>query len=58
MTESPFEKTGNANWAQCPACDHWFHVATSLLRMETVDLICPGCAKPFAPKDAKALIQN
>ncbi len=58
MTDSPFEKTGNANWAQCPACDHWFHVATSLIRLETVELICPECAKALLPKDAKALIRN
>ncbi|MEX2453133.1 MAG: hypothetical protein WD470_00425 [Rhodospirillaceae bacterium] len=58
MTDSPFEKTGNANWAQCPDCDHWFHVATALLRMETVDLICPECSTAFLPRNAKAMIQN
>lgn len=58
MTDSPYEKTGNANWAQCPDCDHWFHVASSLLNMEGVDLICPGCGKAFPAGEAKALIRN
>lgn len=58
MTDSPYEKTGNANWAQCPECDHWFHVASSLIRMETVDLICPDCGATFKPTDAKALLSN
>lgn len=47
MTESPFEKTGNATWTQCPTCDYWFHVAPSLLAMKTVKLICPKCSQAF-----------
>jgi hypothetical protein len=58
MSDSLFDKTGNATWAQCPACDYWFHVAPALLALETVDLICPDCSKPFAPADAKAMIGN
>lgn len=58
MNDSPHEKTGNANWAQCPECGHWFHVSIALLNLETVDLICPDCSAAFAPADAKALIQN
>lgn len=58
MNDSPYEKTGNANWAQCPHCDHWFHVSTALLNLENVDLICPDCSTPFPPADAKAMIQN
>ena len=58
MADAPFEKTGNANWAQCPACDHWFHVATSLLSMPDVDLICPDCGKNFPPAEAAAVIRN
>tara|TARA_R110002126_G_scaffold19489_11_gene73072 strand:+ start:83 stop:259 length:177 start_codon:yes stop_codon:yes gene_type:complete len=56
MSDSMFDKPGNATWAQCPACDYWFPVAPVLLQMETVDLICPDCSEPFAPKDAKALV--
>ena len=58
MTETPFEKSGNANWAQCPDCDHWFHVATSLLKLAGVDLICPECGRAFPPQDAKSLIES
>lgn len=58
MSDAPFEKSGNANWVQCPKCDHWFHVATTLLRMTDVDLICPGCGHSFASSDAKELIEN
>ena len=56
MSDSMFDKPGNATRAQCPACDYWFHVTPGLLQLETVDLICPDCAKPFPPADAKALI--
>lgn len=55
---SSLEKSGNANWAQCPACGAWFHVATTLLRLETVDLACPGCGETFPPAEAKALIES
>jgi hypothetical protein len=58
MTDAPFEKPGNATWAQCPKCDHWFHVAPALLRMKDVDLICPGCRHEFASSDAKELLKN
>jgi hypothetical protein len=58
MSGSIYDKPGNATWAQCPSCDHWFHVSPTLLAMDGVDLICPGCAKPFPPADAKALIEN
>ena len=58
MSDSLFDKTGNATWAQCPSCDYWFHVAPALLALETVDPICPDGAKPVAPADAKALIGN
>ena len=53
-----FEKTGSAIWTQCPACDHWFHVSPALLRMETVDLICPGCGSAFPPREARAIAGN
>lgn len=56
MSDSLFDKPGNTNWAQCPACDYWFHVAPSLLKLETVDLICPNCANAFTPANAKAMI--
>ncbi|MEC8087484.1 MAG: MJ0042-type zinc finger domain-containing protein [Pseudomonadota bacterium] len=58
MSDSPFEKSGNSNWAQCPNCDHWFHVAPALLRMTDVNLICPGCGHQFVSKDAKELLKN
>ena len=50
-----FEKTGSAVWTQCPDCGHWFHVSPALLRMETVDLICPGCGAAFPPGEATAV---
>ena len=56
MSNLLFDKPGNTTWAQCPACDYWFHVAPLLLQMKTVNLICPECSKPFAPADAKAII--
>ena len=56
MSDSMFDKQGNATWAQCPACDYWFHVAPALLELETVGLICPDCAHIFPPADAKALV--
>ena len=58
MSDSLYDKPGNATWAQCPDCDHWFHVAPALLQMETVKLICPDCTKSFLPADAKALVGN
>ena len=58
MVDAPFEKPGNANWVQCAKCDHWFHAAPSLLRMQNVNLICPGCGHTFPSSDAKKLIES
>ncbi|PPR10614.1 MAG: hypothetical protein CFH41_01603 [Alphaproteobacteria bacterium MarineAlpha11_Bin1] len=57
MTDSPYEKFGNSNWAQCPKCEHWFHIAPDLLKMKDVDLICPGCGHPFASSKAKEILE-
>jgi hypothetical protein len=56
--DAPFEKRGNSTWAQCPGCDHWFHVSPALLELKDVDLICPGCGLAFASDGAKNLLEN
>ncbi|MEE2997869.1 MAG: hypothetical protein VX700_12080 [Pseudomonadota bacterium] len=58
MTDAPFEKQGNSNWAQCRKCDHWFHVSPALLKMSDIDLICPSCGHAFTSADAKEIIKN
>ncbi len=58
MSDSPFEKTGNATWAQCPGCGHWFHISNSLIAIKNVDLICPGCGKEFPTDDAAEVVRN
>ena len=58
MTDRGFEKTGNANWVQCPECAYWFHVSADLLEMANVPLVCPECAHSFLPDHAREIVRS
>jgi len=52
-----WEKSGNTSWAQCPNCDDWFHVGTSLLDRPDVPMHCPHCHHEFSQDHAKRLVK-
>ena len=58
MVGQDFEKSGNMTWAQCPNCEHWFHVSPSLMALDNVNLICPECGISFPSEDAKSVLET
>ena len=53
----PGEKRGNTSWAQCPACEGWFHVGAPILSRPDIDLHCPHCHKEFMADQAAQLLK-
>ena len=46
-----WEKQGSAEWVACPSCAKWFPVEPQPVAARRIELVCPGCAHAFRPKD-------